>query len=860
MMKRFAKVVLMMAAVAILGLPAFGAVSETFDGFTNGSYGNYDINGFHTNNCIVDAVGATTGCVNPLPSNCVRIRNAAGAYLEYIGLDGNGKDGGVGVIEFDYKAWDPSPTAICDVTVSVDGGAYFAIDPLNNNVCTAYAHYSYTLNNSSNNIKIKIAWVSGERMHIDNFSITDYGSAVTENDAHVIVGGPGASATISSLVDTQPEAQIVFTFDVYDAGDGDAGINTIINAINITQGSANTISNWTYVLAGAELTDGVSTWTGTINTGSIGFIGSPLLTLADGSAPLTLTLTAWLRTDLPYYADNEILEFNVAPSSFSTDPAGAGFDPADAPVESGDTNNEIDIVGTQLGITTQPPASACLNQNFTVRAGFTDVNGGIDEDYPPEAITLAVNTGTGTLSSVTGLTLVSTSGQSAWTDLRYNVAETGVILEATSISFPTPVLTNAFDVITCPTIVVDAMPLCWDGNATVDAVPFVVHISINDWTAQAGNDVYVKVYDGGANPYHYVAGSWSSSTAWSAKPIATLDANGNWAGWLALKSKGLTKFKPRAALTTSTGTYITGDEVVGTMVDLTTTGVVVEDRDGIRSNGTPGNIVLVRNGGGGILGSWIIEDNGYLLDDGGSPIAAGGWRLAMCDVCEDVTFESWDPANWPGHGVASFFDVVTNFCPTPGTVVEMNDVVLPVELVSFTAVAGDRMITLNWKTASETNNDHFVIARDGADLATVDARGNVAGNTYSWTEENLDNGTNYVYTLIAVDVNGNRSELGTVNATPAENAALITEYALYQNYPNPFNPTTQIRFDLVESGFVSLKVYNLMGQSVATLVNGTMTAGQHTVAFDAANLPSGLYLYRVEVNGFAAEKKMLLMK
>ncbi|MBI5058553.1 T9SS type A sorting domain-containing protein, partial [candidate division KSB1 bacterium] len=92
------------------------------------------------------------------------------------------------------------------------------------------------------------------------------------------------------------------------------------------------------------------------------------------------------------------------------------------------------------------------------------------------------------------------------------------------------------------------------------------------------------------------------------------------------------------------------------------------------------------------------------------------------------------------------------------------------------------------------------------------------------------------------------------------NAAVITEYALAQNFPNPFNPSTSIVFDMVDAGFVSLKVYNTLGQEVAAVVNGSMDAGRHVVTFDAANLPSGMYLYRLETNGFSAQHKMLLMK
>ncbi len=190
-----------------------------------------------------------------------------------------------------------------------------------------------------------------------------------------------------------------------------------------------------------------------------------------------------------------------------------------------------------------------------------------------------------------------------------------------------------------------------------------------------------------------------------------------------------------------------------------------------------------------------------------------------------------------------------------------SDVILPVEFGDVDAVAGDRAITLNWNTITETNTDHFEIVRDGVVKGRVDAAGNSTTNrNYSWTEDGLDNGVNYTYTLKVVDVNGAVSDVATVNATPSFENGVVTEYALHQNYPNPFNPATTIAFDLKDAGFVNLKVYNLMGQEVATVMNGSMVAGRHMVTFDASNLSSGIYLYRIEVNGFAAEKKMLLMK
>ncbi len=184
-----------------------------------------------------------------------------------------------------------------------------------------------------------------------------------------------------------------------------------------------------------------------------------------------------------------------------------------------------------------------------------------------------------------------------------------------------------------------------------------------------------------------------------------------------------------------------------------------------------------------------------------------------------------------------------------------------VALNSFSAVARDGEVELTWSTASETNNARFDVLRNGVTAAQIASQGNGASeHTYVWIDRDAVNGTTYTYTLVAVDVNGGREELATQSATPTAGAAVITEYALHQNYPNPFNPATTIVFDMVEAGNVTLKVYNLMGQNVATPVNGYASAGRHSVSFNATNLPSGIYLYKLEANGFAAEKKMMLMK
>ena len=91
-------------------------------------------------------------------------------------------------------------------------------------------------------------------------------------------------------------------------------------------------------------------------------------------------------------------------------------------------------------------------------------------------------------------------------------------------------------------------------------------------------------------------------------------------------------------------------------------------------------------------------------------------------------------------------------------------------------------------------------------------------------------------------------------------ASVPSRFALSQNYPNPFNPTTQISFALPKAGTTTLKVYDLLGRAVTTLVNRTMPAGNHTASFDASALASGVYFYRLESGTFSATKKLVLLK
>jgi len=187
------------------------------------------------------------------------------------------------------------------------------------------------------------------------------------------------------------------------------------------------------------------------------------------------------------------------------------------------------------------------------------------------------------------------------------------------------------------------------------------------------------------------------------------------------------------------------------------------------------------------------------------------------------------------------------------------DRILPVELNSFSAIPGDRQVAINWTTASETDADRFEITRDGVPVANVAAHNSATGAAYTWTDVELTNGTAYSYTLTLVNLNGTRDVLVTESVTPSA-SGVANNFALYQNYPNPFNPQTNISFDLVQSGQISLKVYNVAGQEIATVANGYYAAGRHAVTFDGSALASGVYLYRLDADGQVAQHKMVLLK
>jgi len=193
---------------------------------------------------------------------------------------------------------------------------------------------------------------------------------------------------------------------------------------------------------------------------------------------------------------------------------------------------------------------------------------------------------------------------------------------------------------------------------------------------------------------------------------------------------------------------------------------------------------------------------------------------------------------------------------------------IPVELTSFSASVIDDKVHLNWQTATETNNYGFEIERAPlqSNNSTWSKIGFVAGfgtiaesRNYGFTDNNVQSGK-YSYRLKQIDFDGKVNYSDEINIE----IRLLT-YSLKQNYPNPFNPNTKINFSLQTNSKVVLKVIDVLGQEVATLINQNMNSGAYSYDFDASALNSGIYIYTLEASGtdgtsFKSAGKMILAK
>jgi serine protease AprX len=260
------------------------------------------------------------------------------------------------------------------------------------------------------------------------------------------------------------------------------------------------------------------------------------------------------------------------------------------------------------------------------------------------------------------------------------------------------------------------------------------------------------------------------------------------------------------------------------------------------------------------------SNTGYTYSDGTSfscPLAAGVAALVLCvnpnltpmqvrDALRNTASKNSSPDNLMGWGIINAVNAAGYFP-------------VPVELVSFSAEHKGEKVVLQWITATEKNNLGFEIERSASGINEWIKIGFVSGVGTS-TENNIymfyDNSPlniSAAYRLKQIDYDGTISYSNIVNTEPL----IISNFHLSQNYPNPFNPSTKIRFTIPESSsgvVVRLKVYDLLGKEMATLINEARESGEYEVEFEGSSISGGVYIYTLTAGSYSASRKLILLK
>jgi hypothetical protein len=246
-----------------------------------------------------------------------------------------------------------------------------------------------------------------------------------------------------------------------------------------------------------------------------------------------------------------------------------------------------------------------------------------------------------------------------------------------------------------------------------------------------------------------------------------------------------------------------------------------------------------------------------------------------CDsiACPRVDWEQfrWFKRVFPN---CQLFLTLTYCNADPGCVcIWRSDFILPVEMESFDAVGGDASVTVNWASASESGLNQYIVTRSDARegvyhtvFSTDGAGTTTAHHNYRWVDTDVTNGHTYYYKLHVSDVNGTHvyasgGQTVIASATPGTGSkgGVPTDYSV-RNYPNPFNSRTTFTFAIPLADRVSLKVYDLLGREVATVVDRYMPAATYSMNWSADGLGTGVYMYRLTSGRYSHTDKLLYIK
>lgn len=433
-------------------------------------------------------------------------------------------------------------------------------------------------------------------------------------------------------------------------------------------------------------------------------------------------------------------------------------------------------------------------------------------------------------------------------------------------------------------------------NATANDLNAIVFTDANTGVAVGDNGTIIRTTNGGTN--------WSAVTSGTTEQFRKVSkgsggfvfasgdnglvavSNDNGASWQLKNSGTTTRFRSIDGVGSSK-IWASGDDGLiryssdgGTTWTTQSSGMTNNDIHDIQfindnigfAGGSSSNFIFTSDGGQ----TWTLRNSGIFFGINGIYFQDEniGWGVSIVGT---IFFTLDGGVSWISQPCGSPFTLKEAYfihqgrgwtVGESGTIVMYDNPAIPVELTSFNASVAGNDVTLNWSTASEINNHGFEIERNYGNLQTTTSNtgwvvigfSDGAGNTtemqlYSFTDKSVSTGK-YLYRLKQVDLDGTFKYSNTVEV----DVNLPGTFELSQNYPNPFNPSTKISYHLPSGSDVTLKVYDIIGNEVATLVEGFKDAGSHSIEFNADNLGSGIYFYKLTAFDFVQTKKMILIK
>ena len=222
--------------------------------------------------------------------------------------------------------------------------------------------------------------------------------------------------------------------------------------------------------------------------------------------------------------------------------------------------------------------------------------------------------------------------------------------------------------------------------------------------------------------------------------------------------------------------------------------------------------------------------------------------MELLQVLRSTATRSNNPDNIYGWGIINALSAI-------------NLISVPVELTSFKAVYANGVVSVEWITATETNNYGFEIQRRNEN-SEYQAIGFVSGNgtstnrvTYSFEDNNLTN-SRYYYRLKQLDFDGSFEYSNEVFVDITE----LADFRLFQNFPNPFNPSTTIKISIPQDSFVKIALYDILGNELKVVKQDLIAAGIHNFEINGSDLASGMYFVKMVAQGFQQTIKISLLK